>query len=110
MLTRIENFKSIRGGDNYNGRISNDFVAWLVRAGVDPMPVQRKKRVVNLKSFHSTRHAMSSRLIGAGVSGELARLVTDHDSPQIQRKYVHSEIKSLKEAMKAARKKSASGS
>lgn len=86
MLTRIENFKSIRGGDNYNGRISNDFVAWLVRAGIDPMPVQRKKRVVNLKSFHSTRHAMSSRLIDTGVSGELARLVTDHDSPQIQRK------------------------
>jgi hypothetical protein len=44
------------------------------------MPVQKKKSVVHLKSFHSTRHGMSSRLIGAGVSRELARLVTDHDS------------------------------
>lgn len=49
------------------------------------------------------RHSMASRLAAAGVSGELARLVTDHESPKVQRRYVHAEIQALREALTAAR-------
>lgn len=46
---------------------------------------------------------MQSRLTAAGVSGELARLVTDHDSPQVARRYVHAEVQALREALGLAR-------
>jgi site-specific recombinase XerD len=104
LLKRIGGFTSIRQGSNHNGRISGDFITWLKAAGIDPMPVQRKNRIVHLKSFHSNRHGMASRLIGAGVSGELSRLVTDHASAKVQARYVHPEIKALKAALVLARR------
>lgn len=47
---------------------------------------------------------MQTRLTSAGVSGELARLVTDHDSPKIARKYVHAEVESLRRVLEQARR------
>ncbi len=105
MMRRLKGFQSIGNADNYNGRISNQFVEWLVRSGIDPLPVQKTKRVVHLKSFHSFRHSMTTRLTSAGVSGELARLVTDHDSEKVQKAYTHAEIEALADALKKARRK-----
>lgn len=102
-VQRVGDFQTINRANNSNGRVSEWFIAFLRAAGVDTKPVQMKKRTVNLKSFHSYRHAMSSRLAAAGVSGELARLVTDHDSPQVQRGYVHSEVSALATALRQAR-------
>lgn len=99
----LGSFRTIRGGSNDTGKASNDFVDWLKLAGVDPMPVQKKSRVVHLKSFHSFRHAMTSRLIAAGVTGEVARLVTDHDSAEVQKIYTHAEVKALAEALAKVR-------
>jgi hypothetical protein len=46
-------------------------------------------------------------LTAAGVTGELARLVTDHDSPQVARRYVHAEVESLRAALKTTRQRKA---
>ena len=40
----------------------------------------------------------------AGISGELARRMADHDSPQVQPGYVHAEISALAGALRAARR------
>lgn len=105
MVKRLGGFKSIHRADNRNGKVSEDFIGWLRVAGVDPMPKARGVRVVNLKSFHSYRHAMTSRLVAAGVSGELSRLVTDHDDPKMQRRYTHAEVQSLREVLERARRR-----
>ncbi|MBK8093050.1 MAG: hypothetical protein IPK32_13945 [Verrucomicrobiaceae bacterium] len=100
LLTRLKGFQSIENADNRNGRVSEQFIGWLKLAGIDPLPVQRGARIVHCRSFHSYRHSMQSRLTAAGISGELARLVTDHESPKVARRYVHAEIESLREALK----------
>ena len=105
MFRRVGGCAELMSGDNRNGRVSSDFIAWLKLAGVDASPVQRGARSLHAKSFHSFRHSMSSRLTAAGVSGELARLVTDHDSAQIQKGYVHAEVTALAGALKKARRK-----
>jgi hypothetical protein len=74
-------------------------------AGVDPMAVEKRKRTIHLKSFSSFRHGMTTRLLSAGVSGELARLVTDHESPKTQKPYVHAEVVALKAALKMVKRK-----
>jgi integrase len=105
LLVRVGGFGSIHGADNRSGHVSADFVTWMKAAGVDPLPTKRGTRTTHRRSFHSFRHSMATRLISAGISGELARLVTDHDSPQVQRRYVHAEIEALRVAMAAARRK-----
>lgn len=104
-LRRMEDFTSIRKGSNVNGKTSGDFLEWVRAAGIDPLPVVRKKRTLHLKTFHSFRHSMVSRLVAAGVQGETARLVTDHDSAKMQKHYTHAEIESLAKALAKARKK-----
>lgn len=103
LLTRLKGFQTIEKADNRNGRVSEQFIGWLRAAGIDPLPVQRGARIVHRLSFHSYRHSMQSRLTAAGVSGELARLVTDHDSPQVARRYVHAEVQALREALALVR-------
>jgi site-specific recombinase XerD len=105
LLVRLGGFGSIHDAANRSGRVSADFVTWLKAAGIDPLPTKRGTRITHRRSFHSFRHSMATRLISAGISGELARLVTDHDSPQVQRRYVHAEIEALRVAMQAARRK-----
>ncbi|MDB6117385.1 MAG: integrase family protein [Verrucomicrobiaceae bacterium] len=102
-LERMGDFQSIRKADNHNGRISGDFIEWLKLAGIDPRPVQRKKRIVHEVSFHSYRHSLTSRLLGAGVSGEVARMVTDHESKSAHKVYQHAEIEALRTALRKAR-------
>lgn len=103
MTKSLGDFKALHHADNRNGKISEDFVKLLVKADIDPQPVERGERVVHLKSFHSYRHSMQTRLTSAGVSGELARLVTDHDSVKVARRYVHAEVEALREVLKKAR-------
>lgn len=106
MVRRLGGFASLGvKGSNYNGKVSNEFVELLRAAGVDPLPVQQKSRIVHLKSFHSFRHSVSSRLAAAGVSGQVARLVTAHASEAVHRGYVHAEVLSLRDALRAARRK-----
>lgn len=105
MLKRLGDFKALHGADNRNGLVSMEFVKWMKRADVDPLPVKRGPRTIHLKSFHSFRHAMVSRLTAAGVEGELSRLVTDHDSKRAHQTYIHAEVVSLDRALRLARRK-----
>ena len=104
-VARLDGAGSLRVRPNANGHVSNEFVEHLRAAGVDPLPVQLKSRVLHLKSFHSYRHAMSSRLAAAGVHGAVARLVTDHTSEAVHAGYVHAEVEALETALRAARRK-----
>jgi site-specific recombinase XerD len=104
-VTRLGNFKTIFHADNRNGKASERFIQFMRKGGIDPQPKMRGVRVVHLKSFHSYRHSMTTRLTSAGVSGELARLVTDHDDVQIQRRYTHREVESLRGALAKARRR-----
>jgi integrase len=105
MLRRIKNFHALHNADNRTGQVSDSFVGWMVRAGVDPLPVDKRKRTINLKSFSSFRHGMTTRLLSAGVPGELARLVTDHETPKTQKPYVHAEVVALRAALGKAKRK-----
>lgn len=104
-VERLGDFKTIFHADNRNGKASERFIQFMRSAGIDPQPIQRGVRVVHLLSFHSYRHAMTTRLTSAGVSGELARLVTDHDDVKIQRKYTHAEVDALRGALVKARRR-----
>jgi site-specific recombinase XerD len=101
LLAKIGNFQSLNGADNRNGRVSDEFVGWLRRAGIDPLKVKDgKARKIHRKSFHSFRHSMMTRLTSAGVTGEMARLVTDHESAKVAKGYTHAEVQALADALK----------
>lgn len=104
-VTRLGDFKTIFRADNRSGKASERFIQFMRAGGIDPLPIMRGVRVVHLKSFHSYRHSMTTRLTSAGVTGELARLVTDHDDVKIQRKYTHREVESLRGALVKARRR-----
>lgn len=106
-LLRAGDLTDLRQGNNHDGKVSELFVALLVAAGVDVMRRKQAKsqRAVHLKSFHSFRHSMSSRLAAAGVAGGLARLVTAHASEQVHAGYVHAEVVSIAGALRAVRRK-----
>lgn len=104
-LKRLGDFKALHGADNRNGMVSTDFVTWMKQAGVDPLPVKRGPRTIHLKSFHSFRHAMVSRLTAAGVDSQVSRLVTDHDSKRAHQTYIHAEVLALDRALRLARRK-----
>lgn len=94
-------FKSIRGADNYNGKVSEEFIAWITKAGIDPVRVTRKKRDVHLKSFHSFRHTMQTRLAAANVSASIARMITGHESAQVARHYTHDDVNAVAGALRS---------
>ena len=102
-IQKARDFKSINGANNRNGRVSSDFVKWLALAGVENRLLPGKKRDNHLKSHHSYRHSLSTRLLSAGVPGKLAQLITDHDSEEMHRRYQHAEIEAIREALRKAR-------
>jgi len=103
LVQRLGDLSTIRRGSNSGGKVSADFIAWLEAAGIDPVPVTRKGRITHTISFHSFRHSMVSRLTAAGVTSDVARMVTDHDSTKVHRQYQHAEVEALREALKKAR-------
>ncbi len=105
MVARMGDFRTIHKADNRAGRVSDEFIGWMRAAGVDPLPVVRGKRTTHRRSFHSFRHSMASRLVAAGVTSDLARLVTDHESEAVRKRYVHAEIEALRTAMTLAKRK-----
>lgn len=104
MLVKMEDLSGIHSADNRNGKVSAEFVQWLIKAEVDPMPIKTGKRTVHQKSFHSLRHSMATRLAAAGVPGDLARMVTDHDSEKVYRGYQHADVEAIRGALRALKK------
>ena len=105
LLVKLGDFKALGAKGNYNGRISNAFVDLLRRAGVDPLLRVRKSRNVHLKTFHSLRHGMVSRLVAGGISFEQAQMITGHASADVFKGYAHPDEGALRGALRAARRK-----
>lgn len=105
LIESLGNLQTIHNADNRNGRVSSEFCDWLRLAGVDTLPTVRGARTVQLKSFHSFRHSMSTRLAAAGVPGDLARMVTDHESERVSRGYQHRDIDAIRGALKLLKRK-----
>ena len=103
LIKRLGDFSSIHKGNNRNGRVLADFVTWMREAGVDPLPVKKGKRTVHKKSFHSFRHSMATRLAAVGVPGDLARMVTDHESALVARNYQHKDVDAIDRALRLIR-------
>lgn len=69
--------------------LSHLFVAFLSKAGVDPMPVTLPSgRVVHRLSFHSLRHLMISDLARRGVPESVRMALASHRTQGAHRKYV----------------------
>jgi site-specific recombinase XerD len=102
-IKRARDFKRINGANNRSGKVSGDFIKWLAKAGVENRTLPGKKRDNHLKSHHSYRHSLSTRLLSAGVPGKLAQLITDHDSEEMHKRYQHAEIEAIRQALRKAR-------
>jgi len=102
-IQRLGSFQSLGNASNASGIVSTQFGQWIVKAGIDPKPVKRKKATINQVSHHSYRHGLTSRLAAAGVPDSIARMVTDHDSAAVHRRYQHAEVEALREALRKAR-------
>lgn len=82
--------------------LSEGFKRIVVKAGLDPMIVQGKGlRKFTRRTFHSLRHSFNSALANAGVSDEIRMKLTGHKSKEMNTRYTHLQIETLKSAVTA---------
>jgi integrase len=82
--------------------LSNSFIGIMADAGVErgrSVEGSGRGRARHERSFHSTRHTVSTWLADAGVAEDLRMLITDHDSRAVASKYTHHSVKSLHAAV-----------
>jgi integrase len=83
--------------------LSRSFARLVAKAGIDSGKIRARSgiagRSVTKLSFHSLRHSFNSFLANSGVSQELRQMLTGHASPQINDKYTHLKMASLREAI-----------
>lgn len=58
-----------------------------------------KGRTINTLSFHSLRHSFNSIMANAGVSQEVRQKLTGHSSAEMNKRYTHHELDSLRAAI-----------
>jgi integrase len=58
-----------------------------------------KGRTINTLSFHSLRHSFNSIMANAGVSQEVRQKLTGHSSADMNKRYTHHELHSLRAAI-----------
>ena len=95
------------GSRRIGGRsgLSRDFVALVTRAGIECEAVERKRgegvggRKFRTLSFHSLRHTFNSMLANAGVDQEVRQQLTGHASAEMNRRYTHLELKTMRDAI-----------
>jgi len=89
--------KRVSGGEN---GLSGAFRRIVERAGIDPGLVAGKGiRRFSKRSFHSLRHSFNSNLANAGVAEEIRMKLTGHSSRDMNARYTHLELNSLRNAM-----------
>ena len=82
--------------------LSESFKRIVVKAGVDPMTVQGKgTRNFTKRTFHSLRHSFNSALANAGVAEDVRMKLTGHSSKQMNSRYTHTQVATLKSAITA---------
>jgi integrase len=82
--------------------LSEGFNRIVKKAGIDPMTVKGKGiRNFTRRSFHSLRHSFNSALANAGVTEEVRMKLTGHTSKDMNARYTHLQVATLKNAMTA---------
>jgi integrase len=89
------------------GGVSKDFTRLMVSAGLcEARPNNRKRekagdvsREVNPLTFHSLRHAAATWLRDVGVSESVAMEIVGHDSASVDRAYVHTDPRIMRDAL-----------
>ncbi len=80
--------------------LSQTFKRIMRYVGIDPGTTQGLgKRQFSKLTFHSLRHAFNSALANAGVSQELRMKLTGHKSADVNTRYTHHEIETLRHAV-----------
>lgn len=87
--------------------VSKDFAHLLVESGLrKPSPNNKRReregdvsREVNPLTFHSLRHAAATWLRDAGASESLAMEIVGHDSKSVDRAYVHTDPRAMRDAL-----------
>ena len=80
--------------------LSEGFKRIMKKAGVDTMTVQGKgTQRFSRRTFHSLRHSFNSALANAGVAEEIRMKLTGHSSKDMNKRYTHLEVDTLKNAM-----------
>lgn len=89
------------------GAVSKDFTRLMVSVGLCPKRPNNKKRTVegdvsrdvNPLTFHSLRHSLASWLRDTGASESISMEIIGHDSVSVDRAYVHTDPKRMREAL-----------
>ncbi len=80
--------------------LSESFKRIVVGAGIDPGVIEGKgTRKFTQRTFHSLRHSFNSILANAGVSDELRMKLTGHSSKEMNKRYTHLEVSTLRSAV-----------
>ena len=80
-------------------------MALVAQAGIECRAVDRKRgegvggRKFRTLSFHSLRHTFNSMLANAGVDQEIRQQLTGHASAEMNRRYTHLELKTMRDAI-----------
>jgi integrase len=88
---------------NGNSGLSSRFTQLVKDAGIDGGFIRERKgkfgKNVSSLTFHSLRHSFNSALANRGVSQEIRQLLTGHASREINDKYTHRAMDSLRSAI-----------
>lgn len=82
--------------------LSMKFSRLMEKAGVKGETIEaegEKGRARNTIGFHSLRHACNSALANRGVVAEIRNKLTGHGSAEMNAKYTHAEVESLRKAI-----------
>lgn len=85
--------------------LSRDFLKLVVKAGIECEAIARTGnggpggRKFRKLSFHSLRHTFNSLLANAGVDQEVRQQLTGHASPEMNKRYTHLELKTMRAAI-----------
>jgi integrase len=88
-----------RGTGGKHG-LSEAFKRIVIKAGIDPGVVKGKGiRNFTKRTFHSLRHSFNSVLANAGVADEVRMKLTGHSSKEMNTRYTHLQVATLKNAV-----------
>lgn len=90
---------AVKGPGGKHG-LSEGFKRVVKKAGLDPMIVKGKGvRNFTKRTFHSLRHSFNSALANAGVADEVRMKLTGHSSKEMNARYTHLQVATLKNAV-----------
>jgi integrase len=89
-------------GSGGRSGLSGQFKAIMIAAGIENRVLAEAKgqgRTQSAKSFHSLRHSFNTALMNAGVDEKIRMDLSGHSTANVNRRYSHSEIETLRSAV-----------